>query len=111
MKCPKCGEEVTEGAAFCWACEAPLDNLRLPPTAAGPPRADLQETTRSSQSGKTQEILAFAVFMMGVLWSCGTTAASQDASFTDYIWPLVLVAAGIVIYIHGRFKGRSPAAK
>ena len=111
MNCPKCGEQFTEGAAFCWSCEAALDNLLLPPTPARPPRSGDQETPPNSQAGKNQEILALGVFMMGVLWSCGATAASQEQGYSDYIWPVVLMVVGVLIWIGSKLKSRRHVGK
>jgi hypothetical protein len=108
MKCPKCRTEVTEGAAFCWACEAPLGNLKPPPTSAPPPRADDE---RNSNAGKTEELLGFAIFMIGVLWSCGATAAAQDQASADYTWPIVIMLVGAAVWIFSKLKSRRKPQK
>lgn len=111
MKCPRCSEEVTEGAAFCWACEAPLDNLRVPPASSSFSKPKAREPLAVSTTGKTEELLGFAVFMIGVLWSCGATAAAQKQAQADYTWPLILIAVGVALYIYSRIKRRRQAAK
>jgi hypothetical protein len=106
MKCPKCRTEVTEGAAFCWACEAPLGNLKPPPSSAPPPRASDERKLSDSTVGKNEEILGFAIFMIGVLWSCGATAGAQNPTATDYAWPILIMLAGLGLWIFGKVKGR-----
>ena len=112
MNCPKCGEQFTEGAAFCWSCEAPLDNLLVPPTPARPPRSDDPETPPVSQAGKNQEILALAVFMIGVLWSCGATVSTPNqVTPATYALPALLMVAGVLIYTGAKLKSRRHADK
>ena len=111
MNCPKCGEQVTEGAAFCWACEAALGKVRLPPQPAAPPPSPQKVSTPYSTVGKSEEVIGFALFMIGGLWSCGATAAAQTQAQADYTWPFVLMAAGVLFYIYGRIKARRHARK
>ncbi len=112
MKCPRCGEPIIEGAAFCWACEAPLDKLVLPSAPPSQPHSqNSSETASTSQEGKIQQILALAVFMMGVLWSCAATAASKNPGLAQYVWPIVLMVVGVSIYMRGKVKKRgTPSA-
>ena len=113
MKCPKCREDVPEGGAFCWACEAPLDNLLVPPAPARPAPSGKEESLGNPQAGKNQEILALAVFMMGLLWSCGATVStpSDQVTAATYTMPALLVVAGVLLYIHSRVKGRRNEGK
>jgi lysozyme family protein len=112
MKCPQCREEVTEGSAFCWACEAPLDNLLVPPAPARPATSGKEEALRNPQAGKNQEILALAVFMMGLLWSCGATVSTPNqVTPATYTLPALLIVAGVLLYFHSRVKRRREEEK
>lgn len=106
MNCPRCGTEVTEGAAFCWSCEAPLHNLKPPPAPVAPPRADEEGSLRDPYAGKNEQILGFAIFMFGMLWSCGATAGSRELALANYTLPIVLVLVGAGLWIFGRLKSR-----
>ena len=111
MNCPKCGEQVTEGAAFCWACEAALDKVRLPPQPAPPDPSPRKVNTPYSTAGKNEEVIGFALFMIGGLWSCGATAAAQTQAQADYTWPIVLMVAGVLFYDYGKLKARRSPPK
>ncbi len=98
--CSRCGYGVEEGADFCPACGKVVLAAEPEESAhagAGPATAD-------AHTGKAIEIIGFALFMAGVIWGFGATAASP--ALPNYTGPIVVVVAGIAVWAFGRFGKR-----
>jgi len=89
IKCAECGKEVSDKAAACPGCGAPI-------AAVSPPQVSLAPAShaRVTRTGAKWEGIGFVLIVIGIVVGM---AASPTLGW-------VAALAGVVVFIVGRFK-------
>ncbi|KTG17751.1 MULTISPECIES: zinc ribbon domain-containing protein [unclassified Guyparkeria] len=91
MECPECGKEVSDKAAACPNCGAPI---AAPPPKAARPGREPDGVSRSTRSGGAWEAIGFLLIVAGMLIGMAGNGGLG--------WALGL--SGFVVFLVGRFK-------
>jgi uncharacterized OB-fold protein len=97
IKCPECGNQVSNTAATCPHCGAPVAAAAIEAKHAGAPLTTVQETSKKL---KIQIIIASVFFWVGVVWIFVEIRDNKPATLV----PVILVLLGMVWYLVTRFR-------
>jgi uncharacterized membrane protein YvbJ len=97
IKCPECGNQVSNTAATCPHCGAPVAAAAVEAKHAGAPLTTVQETSKKL---KLQIIIASVIFWLGFIWAIMKFQADEPPGTA----PVVLVLIGMVWYLVTRFR-------
>tara|TARA_R110002073_G_scaffold44656_4_gene123741 strand:+ start:5811 stop:6134 length:324 start_codon:yes stop_codon:yes gene_type:complete len=98
IACPDCGKEVSDRAAACNGCGAPIG---VDTEARGSGVRTLATTQLTSKSLKLQSLIAGIIFIVGMFMVIGSDPAPDDNGAG--IGSLLLVV-GVLWYIVTRFR-------
>ncbi len=102
ISCPECNNQVSNTAAACPQCGAPIAEA-MGSKAAGVPLTTVQETSKKL---KLHIIIASILFWVGVVWLfVGINAAEQGGEQSEqFVISILLLFVGLVWYVVTRFR-------
>jgi uncharacterized membrane protein YvbJ len=99
INCGECGKEVSDKAANCPNCGAPIASAKET-RAAGAPLTTVQETSKKL---KLQIVVSSIMFWIGSIWIM-VVAQSPAITEKSYNTAIILLGVGITWYIITRFR-------
>ena len=100
IKCPDCGNQVSDRAPTCPKCGAPIAG-REETIAIGASLTTIQETSKRL---KAQIVMSSVCFWVGLLWIVVIANATQSGEKTSLAIPILLSAVGLIWYLTTRFR-------
>ena len=100
IKCPECNHQVSNTAATCPQCGAPIAEA-MGSKAAGAPLTTVQETSKKL---KIQIVIASIIFWIGVVWLIGGVVSANQGGGEPSSMAGLLLFVGIVWYMVTRFR-------
>lgn len=98
ITCPDCGKEVSDRAAACNGCGAPLG---VDAEARGSGVRSLTTTQLTSKSLKIQSLIAVVMFLVGMVMAMATDPAEGESGVGI---ASLLMVVGVLLYIVTRFR-------